>query len=650
MSSRIDWRNYDYSEGPPRATFHKKVPRESLDDAPITTSPSVYLAPARIVSSEVTPKSTDDLTNYEDELLAKITSKQDRDRTLTYRPSPSTGYSRISAASVPATSMAGTSPAGSSHTQHTLSHDTVSLNKLPSKVPSLNAKDRSPVIKGAPSQSPFIQKNHGDIPYDPINCPMDEDPIESTSSAPISMLEDPPSLQRKTFVPQVPALEAIPSDQDKYAYTSFGNVASDQNNGQRGVVPNHHENIEYDIQNYDEEGLNSYQKRAQNQDTIKSDEIEEVDEFMMWNQAREEWNQMFQAIQQTYQSGNSAHRIAATANSSSNNSTMAHDPSGGKQVQKDNKSLPVATTAAAPTTNTTKLTNVSTRPVSNQSSTNPPTMNVNSHVPVSDIDTSIDDEDKEEENLNISKPSKLDLYNDATEKKRYAEKHASHLPQVTDDLNTSFDTHIVVNSPHLYKPSQHESKSLSLDDEYNDLDSDSASLEKYNQHSLVKGKTNVSNQSSRMQNSKPANNRVGFHSDDMNQIHEYIQDEEPSVITYEYDDEEGTYRSEMNQSLTQDSLAGHSLNSFYSKSNLSEVEDFFSDILLLGSSDYRNPGRRPVKYKSSRRSQVDYQEELQYKKERDRMVRDVSGGICFCLCQHEHKIHILLTITFIFSE
>jgi hypothetical protein len=124
-------------------------------------------------------------------------------------------------------------------------------------------------------------------------------------------------------------------------------------------------------------------------------------------------------------------------------------------------------------------------------------------------------------------------------------------------------------------------------------------------------------------------NRVGFHTDDRNQVHEYIQEEEePSVVTYEYDDE-GTYQSETTRSLTQDSLAGRSLNSLYSKSALSEVEDFFSDILLLGSGDYRNPGRRPVKYKSNRRSDVDYLEEHQYQKERDRILRDVSATILF---------------------
>lgn len=663
MSGRIDWKNYDYSEGPPprAGNIPRKaaVPRESHDpDRPpiIVSPPSINKISTSkcIASEEVAPKSTKDLSNYEEELLAKITSKQDRDRTLTYRPSstdrgtstPLTNNTHMNNISI----SGETSPSGSSSTQSTSQNDNddplhKSTSSSSSRLRSVTGTVHIPVIQKLVPPSPMIQKNVGEIPYDSISFPLDEDPMQNlsppTDSPSKNALGEPPIINRQALVPDAPPPHEQPGAfvQDEYAYTSLGKLvhdryAEDWDDGSNDDIDGYADNIEYDIQNYEEDVASfrdtdgTKHPEPAREDLKKEEEDDDDDEIILWNQARDEWNQMFQAIQQTYQSGNSTQRIAATKNSSTNNtSTIARVPSREEPLYTEvakNPKVTSALTGVSPiiNTKTSMTTNPSSREVSTMMNT------TNPHRPYPDVDSEIDDDDDDKEgnsnHVNNTNSSKLDLYNDAIEKQRYENRYSSHHPQTTVDINT----HMVDNSPRVPKGPRYGSKSLILDDEYDGLESDIESREKPNRYSPEHDTIMPSNTSTHIQSKPETSNRVGFHSEEMNQVHEYIPDEEePSVITCEYDDD-GTYRSEDTRSLTQDSLAGRSLNSLYSKSNLSEVEDFFSDILFLGSSDYRNPGRRPVKYKSNRRKQVDFLEEHVYQKKRDRVVRDVSQLIC----------------------
>jgi hypothetical protein len=52
---------------------------------------------------------------------------------------------------------------------------------------------------------------------------------------------------------------------------------------------------------------------------------------------------------------------------------------------------------------------------------------------------------------------------------------------------------------------------------------------------------------------------------------------------YTYDDE--------------DTFAGRSMHSLYTKSNESEAEDLFKDLFFIGSGKATNPGRRQIRYK-----------------------------------------------------
>ena len=74
-------------------------------------------------------------------------------------------------------------------------------------------------------------------------------------------------------------------------------------------------------------------------------------------------------------------------------------------------------------------------------------------------------------------------------------------------------------------------------------------------------------------------NHPGTESDGETEVTEYTE----RTDDHTYDDD--------------DTYAGRSMHSVYTKSNESEAEDFFKDIFLIGSGKATNPGRRQFRHK-----------------------------------------------------
>jgi len=105
-------------------------------------------------------------------------------------------------------------------------------------------------------------------------------------------------------------------------------------------------------------------------------------------------------------------------------------------------------------------------------------------------------------------------------------------------------------------------------------------------------------------------------------VHEFVQDEEEgdddddSYSGTQSDDDEKTEATEDGTYYTydDDTYAGRSMHSVYTKSNESEVEDLFKDIFFVGSGKATNPGRRELKYRRENKDRIKEQQ----KRERDR--------------------------------
>ena len=91
---------------------------------------------------------------------------------------------------------------------------------------------------------------------------------------------------------------------------------------------------------------------------------------------------------------------------------------------------------------------------------------------------------------------------------------------------------------------------------------------------------------------------VSFHKDT---VHEFVPDENDS-LTNDSDDgaTEITDYTERTDDYyyDDDTYTGRSMHSMYTKSNESEAEDFFKDIFFIGSGKATNPGRRELRHKS----------------------------------------------------
>ena len=102
--------------------------------------------------------------------------------------------------------------------------------------------------------------------------------------------------------------------------------------------------------------------------------------------------------------------------------------------------------------------------------------------------------------------------------------------------------------------------------------------------------------------------RVSFQNDAT--IREFTpeSDEEDSTILAESDEDteyteytEYTENTATSEDYDDDTYAGRSMHSYYSKSNESEAEDMIKDFLLIGRGEATNPGQRQLKYKRGRK-------------------------------------------------
>eukprot|EP00557_Chaetoceros_sp_GSL56_P004484 CAMPEP_0176499662 /NCGR_PEP_ID=MMETSP0200_2-20121128/13059_1 /TAXON_ID=947934 /ORGANISM="Chaetoceros sp., Strain GSL56" /LENGTH=927 /DNA_ID=CAMNT_0017898121 /DNA_START=89 /DNA_END=2872 /DNA_ORIENTATION=- len=94
---------------------------------------------------------------------------------------------------------------------------------------------------------------------------------------------------------------------------------------------------------------------------------------------------------------------------------------------------------------------------------------------------------------------------------------------------------------------------------------------------------------------KPRQSLVSFQQDT---VHEFVPEEESgsgsdsATEVTDYTERTGDYTYD-----DEDTFAGRSMHSMYTKSNESEAEDLFKDLFFIGSGKATNPGRRQIRYK-----------------------------------------------------
>jgi len=112
-------------------------------------------------------------------------------------------------------------------------------------------------------------------------------------------------------------------------------------------------------------------------------------------------------------------------------------------------------------------------------------------------------------------------------------------------------------------------------------------------------------------------------------VHEFEREEAESV-----ESDGATEVTDYTEYDDDDTFAGRSMHSVYTKSNESEAEDFFKDLFFIGSGKGTNPGKREIRYKKEFKQQ--------YKA--DKKVRCV-GIVCvhvpfdsYLFCTHEYLV------------
>lgn len=87
-------------------------------------------------------------------------------------------------------------------------------------------------------------------------------------------------------------------------------------------------------------------------------------------------------------------------------------------------------------------------------------------------------------------------------------------------------------------------------------------------------------------------------------VHEFVpEEEEEQSVDSQYESDGATEITDYTEHTgdytydDDDTLAGRSMHSTYTKSNMSECEDFVKDLLFIGSGKATNPGRRQLRYK-----------------------------------------------------
>ncbi len=98
--------------------------------------------------------------------------------------------------------------------------------------------------------------------------------------------------------------------------------------------------------------------------------------------------------------------------------------------------------------------------------------------------------------------------------------------------------------------------------------------------------------------------------------------------------EEGTYCSE-DDTYDDDTYAGRSMHSVYTKSNESEVEDLVKDIFLIGSGKATNPGRREIRYRKANKERLKQEKLEREAKREDQQKKSVSRKIILHLRRYD---------------
>jgi hypothetical protein len=97
------------------------------------------------------------------------------------------------------------------------------------------------------------------------------------------------------------------------------------------------------------------------------------------------------------------------------------------------------------------------------------------------------------------------------------------------------------------------------------------------------------------QDDRPRQSLVSFQ---QNTVHEFVPEEESAAESdsatevTDYTERTGDYTYD-----DEDTFTGRSMHSMYTKSNESEAEDLFKDLFFIGSGKSTNPGRRQIRYK-----------------------------------------------------
>mmetsp|Transcript_8883 Transcript_8883/g.12663 ORF Transcript_8883/g.12663 Transcript_8883/m.12663 type:complete len:1009 (-) Transcript_8883:242-3268(-) len=110
---------------------------------------------------------------------------------------------------------------------------------------------------------------------------------------------------------------------------------------------------------------------------------------------------------------------------------------------------------------------------------------------------------------------------------------------------------------------------------------------------------------------------VNFADAEKNTVYEFVPD-------VRVDSDGNTEVTDFSEGLNDDdTYAGRSMNSEYTKSNESEVEDFFKDLFFIGGGKATNPGRRRLKYRGGK----EYEEPPNVNDKGNRFPRDIPTTI-----------------------
>jgi len=599
---RIDWRNYDYSDGPPRASSTR------ISNPYIRSSTPSHLSKDFAVGQRVTTyknknKKNVNITTFDPfhsplpsldetapaELNPKVSPSDSVDsiskiigkRTLSYRPPAS---STITSADKPPTQQLGSSSPPPPPPPPPPPYRSTGISTALYATKGHGAHTLRPSTRNSCNTVSTRKSIREPQPFAP---PLDEEeaePFDENESLP----SQPPSLSPR----DMPNTTLINNTQERTLSFS-GNGAQHSNHCSEEVMKHDHQ--------HSQTGISTKTPRTYDNNTAFEEE---------WNKAENEWKEAEEYIEEGDDGcGNDDspeeeefefESFAGDRSTTVAGSTVAESTIVSEYIMED----------VALTTNETKLIPSSIlrrsgryrdgSPCSSSETKSVSSSVMNNNSKSGMLDTTKKEASNIDGETDIILPSKeeskkkssgssssLSIKKRRREKRRLSRRRSRD--QDDDDDDTSIDDMEGVSSP------------KKRADTLQDRTKQAWSV----RNRVASGSGNDSNPRSKKENG----DRVTFVSFEKNTVHEFVPEKENS-------DSATTQRTEYTQEFEDDdTYAGRSMDSVYTKSAESEVEDLLKDFFLIGRGKANNPGRRRLRYRKNRKDALaDNVEDEQAKK------------------------------------